>query len=97
MRLEISCTKCSNQIAPGESRTVYSRVCSVRNGGVYEIECPQGHRTTTTLHTPKHEVLYAIGANAFLDGYFRDAIASFAGALERYYEFALRIISRQNA
>ncbi len=95
MRLEISCSKCSDQIAPGESRTVYSRICSVCNDGVYEIECPQGHRTITVLRTPKHEVLYTIGANALLDGYFRDAIASFAGALERYYEFALRVISRQ--
>jgi hypothetical protein len=95
VRLEISCTECSDQIAPGESRTVYSRVCLVRNDGVYEFECPQGHHTTTVLRTPKHEVLYTIGANAFLDGYFRDGIASFAGALERYYEFALRVVSRQ--
>ncbi|MEQ1485025.1 MAG: hypothetical protein ABL913_05560 [Methyloglobulus sp.] len=67
---------------------------SVCDDGIYEFECPQGHHTTTVLRTPKHEVLYTIGANAFLDGYFRDAIASFASALERYYEFALRIISR---
>jgi hypothetical protein len=95
VRLNISCTECSDHLAPGESRTVYSRVCLVRDDGVYEFECPQGHQTTTVLRTPKHEVLYTIGANAFLDGYFRDGIASFAGALERYYEFALRVISRQ--
>lgn len=94
MRLEISCSKCSEQIAPGESGAVYSRVYSVCDGGIYEFECPQGHRTTTVLRTPKHEVLYTIGANAFLDGYFRDAIVSFASALERYYEFTLRVISR---
>jgi hypothetical protein len=39
-------------------------------------------------------VLYTIGVNAYLDGYFREAIASFASALERYYEFALRVIAR---
>jgi len=94
MRLEISCSKCSEQIALGESGVVNSWVYSVSDGGIYEFECPQGHRTTTVLRTPKHEVLYAIGANAYLDGYFRDAIASFASALERYYEFALKVISR---
>jgi hypothetical protein len=61
---------------------------------VYEFECPNGHRTTTILRTPKHEVLYAIGANAYLDGYLRESIASFAASLERYYEFALRVIAR---
>lgn len=94
MRLEISCSKCSEQIAPGELGVVYSDMYSVCDNGIYEFECPQGHRTTTVLRTPKHEVLYSIGANAYLDGYFRDAIASFASALERYYEFALRVISR---
>ena len=94
MRLETSCSKCSEQIAPGESGDVYSRVYSVCDDGIYEFECPQEHRTTTVLRTPKHEVLYTIGANAFLDGYFRDSIASFASALERYYEFSLKVISR---
>ncbi len=94
MRLERSCTECSLQIAPGQSRTVYSRVCSIRDDGVYEFECPNGHRTITVLRTPKHEVLYTIGANALLDGYLRDALASFAASLERYYEFALRVIAR---
>lgn len=93
MRLEIICSNCADQIAPGQSGKVYSRVCSVSESGVYEFECPNGHRTKTVLRTPKHEVLFTIGANALLDGYFRDAISSFAGALERYYEFCLRVIS----
>jgi len=94
MRLEISCNECSLEIAPGESSAVYSRVCSIRDDGVYEFECPNGHRTITVLRTPKHEVLYTIGANALLDGYLRDALASFAASLERYYEFAVRVIAR---
>lgn len=94
MRIEITCSKCSEQIALGESGVVHSLVCSMCDDGIYEFKCPQGHHTTTVLRTPKHEVLYTIGANAFLDGYFRDGIASFAGALERYYEFALKVIAR---
>lgn len=94
MRIPVSCSECSLQIASGESGIFYSRMCSVRNDGVYEFECPYGHRTTTVLRTPKHEVLYTIGANAYLDGYLRDAIVSFAAALERYYEFAFRVVAR---
>jgi len=81
-------------MAPGESRTGYSRLCSLSDDGVYVFECPNGHRTTTVLRTPKHEVLYTIGANAILDGYSREAIASFAASLERYYEFVLRVVAR---
>lgn len=92
LRIEISCHKCTEQIAAGESGTVYSLVCSVRDDGVYELKCPEGHCTTTVLRTPKHEVLYLVGANALLDGYFRDALASFASSLERYFEFALRVV-----
>jgi hypothetical protein len=95
LKLEISCRECSEQIASGKSGTVYSRVCSVRDDCIYELECPQGHRTKTVLKNPRHEVLYLIGANAVLDGYFRDGIASFASSLERYFEFALRVILRE--
>lgn len=96
MRLEISCRKCSEQISLGQSGTVYSRLCLLRDDCVYKFECPEGHLTTTVLRTPKHEVLYSIGANALLDGYFRECISSFAGALERYFEFGLRVIFREN-
>ena len=94
MRLEISCFECLQDMAPGESRIAYSRLCSLSDDGVYEFECPNGHRTTTVLRTPKHEVLYTIGANAILDGYLREAVASFAASLERYYEFVLRVVAR---
>lgn len=96
MRIEINCSECSRQMAPGEARTVYSRLCAVCEDGVYEFECPNGHRTCTVLRTPKHEVLFTIAANAILDGYFRDAVASFAASLEKYYEFVLRVMARRN-
>ncbi|HEY9596348.1 MAG TPA: hypothetical protein V6D33_01600 [Cyanophyceae cyanobacterium] len=73
----------------------YSRLCSVRDDGIYEFECPEGHRTVTVLRTPKHEVLFTIACNALVDGYLREAIASFAASLERFYEFAVRVICRE--
>ena len=72
----------------------YSRLYSVRDDGIYEFECPEGHRSTTVLRTPKHEVLFTIASNALLDGYLREAIASFAASLERFYEFVIRVICR---
>jgi hypothetical protein len=37
----------------------------------------------------KYEILFEIGVNAIADDYYREAVASFASALERFYEFAI--------
>jgi hypothetical protein len=59
--------------------------------GRYEVKCSYGHKSTTILQQQKFEVLFDIGANAILDGYYREAVSSFTSSLERFYEFALRI------
>lgn len=95
MRIEINCNVCSRDKSEEKSSFVrYTRLCSVRDDGIYEFECPEGHRSITVLRTPKHEVLFAIASNALLDGYLRESIASFAASLERFYEFAIRVICR---
>ena len=95
MRIEISCTTCSkNELEKTSPYVRYSRLCSVRDDGTYEFECSEGHRSITVLWTPKHEVLFTIASNALIDGYPREAIASFAASLERFYEFAIRVICR---
>lgn len=96
MRIHLSCSKCVEAIAPGETGVAYSKVCSINDAGTYILECPNGHKSTIVLRTPKHEVLYLIGANALLDGYLRDAVLSFQGAMERFFEFALRVFVRKN-
>ncbi|MBM0743833.1 hypothetical protein JOY44_19790 [Phormidium sp. CLA17] len=98
MRIEIGCNICSHDNSEENSSFVrYSRLCSVRDDGIYEFECPEGHRSTTVLLTPKHEVLFLIASNALLDGYLREAIASFAASLERFYEFVIRVICRSKS
>ena len=95
MRIEINCNICSRDKSEEKTSSVrYSRLCSVRDDGIYEFECPEGHRSLTVLRTPKHEVLFAIASNALLDGYLRESIASFAASLERFYEFVIRVICR---
>jgi hypothetical protein len=44
----------------------------------------------------RFEVLFEIGAHAIHDNYFREAISSFASALERFLEFYIRVICRKN-
>ena len=98
MRIKIGCNVCSNNKSEDKSSFVkYSRLCSVRDDGIYEFECSEGHRSITVLRTPKHEVLFTIASNALLDGYSREAIASFAASLERFYEFVIRVICRSKS
>jgi hypothetical protein len=39
-------------------------------------------------------MLYQIASNAILDGYYREAVTSFAASLERFYEFSVRVLLR---
>ena len=92
--IEINCNVCSHDKSEEKTYFVrYSCLRSVRDDGIYEFECPEGHRSITVLRTPKHEVLFAIASNALLDGYLRESIASFAASLERFYEFVIRVIN----
>src|SRR5260221_8372657 len=94
MRIHLSCHKCTQTIAEGESGIAYSKVVLINDSGTYVMECPAGHTSTIVLRTPKHEVLYLIAANAILDGYTREAILSFAASMERYFEFAIKVLAR---
>jgi hypothetical protein len=62
--------------------------------GVAYIECARGHKSTILVQSLKFEVLMESGANALLEGYTFEACAAFSAALERFYEFALRVMCK---
>jgi hypothetical protein len=64
----------------------------LRDDGLYDVTCPQGHRNLVALGNLKFEVLFQSGAMALLDGYVREAVSSIAAALERFYEFYIRVM-----
>jgi len=55
--------------------------------GVYDLTCPSNHRTAFCLQNFKFELLFDLGLQAIDDGYYREAVSSFASALERFHEF----------
>ena len=67
----------------------FSSLTKVRipDDGVLEATCNRGHRTFTIIQQQKFELLSDMAIRAIVDGYYRDAVASFAGALERLHEF----------
>lgn len=62
-------------------------VAQLADDGRYEITCEKEHRSVVILNNIKFELLFEIGLNATVDGYYREVVSSFASALERFYEF----------
>src|SRR5271165_1897960 len=60
--------------------------------GRYQTICPNGHASITILQEQRFELLFDIGAYALVDGYYREAVSSFASSLERFYEFFIKAV-----
>lgn len=62
----------------------------------YRVDCGQHGERNIVLFTQRFEILFQIGLNAILDGYYREAVMSFSSSLERFYEYYLRIVAVDN-
>lgn len=61
------------------------------DSAVHDVVCPCcGGRYVVYVRKHKFEVLFDLGTKALLDGYAREAVASFAAALERFFEFYVK-------
>ncbi len=92
MRIEIVCGKCSEE-ASGIAQCFVEKIS---DNGFYDVRCPKGHEALVLTQTLRHEMLFEIALNAIVDGYYREAIASFAASAERFFEFAIRVICRKH-
>jgi hypothetical protein len=68
----------------------------LRDDGLYSFTCEEGHKNLIGLQQQSFEVLPELAVNAILDGYYREAVASFASGMERFFEFYVRIIAHAN-
>ncbi|WP_414502310.1 hypothetical protein [Zymobacter sp. IVIA_5232.4 C2] len=89
MKLSIPCMECLKELG---HPTLEFEILELCDDGRYEICCSRGHKSVTILQQQKFEILFDIGANAILDGYYREAVSSFTSSLERFYEFCLKVL-----
>lgn len=87
MRLEFQCWKCPEG-TPGRRVTR-----PFNEDGAYQFECASGHVHEIVLSQMRFEVLAETAMQALVDGYYRDAVSSFAAALERVFEFYVKVVS----
>lgn len=90
MRLLVMCQHC---LLSGRQTTL--GLAEYTDSGFFELTCPEGHKSKLRLQQPKYEVLFQLGCEAILDGYYREAVSSFAASLERFHEHALRTLLRE--
>ena len=92
MKIKLACPECA--AASGGFGTFF--VETIRDDGLYTGKCPQAHDLPIATQTLRHEMLFEIALNAIIDGYHREAVSSFAASVERFFEFAIRVMaSRQ--
>lgn len=64
-------------------------VLEVGDTQYYDVTCESGHSFRAFLEKERFELLFEWAVHAFIDGYYREAVTSFASALERFYEFCI--------
>ena len=69
-----------------------SQMVPVSDSGTYLAKCKHGHEFFYTHQVLKFEILFEIAAHALIDGYYRNAVASFASSFERFLEFYVKAI-----
>ncbi len=91
MHIPFTCTRCAEEGIAGYP-TGY---VDLSDDGKHEVQCERGHRFYVILQNPKYELLMDSGALALGDGYYREAVASFAAALEAFWGFYVRAVARK--
>jgi hypothetical protein len=83
MRIPLLCHECLRSQASG---FVYANATVDENGALV-AECDNGHSNQWLTRKPNHEWLATAGALALCDRYLREAVFSFAAALESSFAF----------
>ena len=96
MKLTVQCHTCFDEAAqltfnalPADHDEQISNVrkftgyeVELNDDFIYNLVCEEGHEQISILKTPRFEILVQIAISAILDGYYRDAVATFSSALE---------------
>jgi len=92
MRVKLICPTCAQ--AQGGIGNWF--VETIREDGLYTGKCPDGHDLLLATQTLPHEMLFEIALNAIHDGYYREAVSSFTASMERFFEFAIKVIAAKH-
>lgn len=100
MRAISPCVTCMKEASEklattGESTPVRFPYAEMDDNGIVYLTCDKGHSTAAVHRSRKHQFLFESGCHALLDHYTNEAVSTFSAALERAYEFFLRVAYRK--
>ena len=88
MKLFVTCMECLKELGHPSFEPI---IADYYEEAIAVIECSRGHKSAFMLQSQKFEILLESGASALLEGYTIEAAYSFTAALERFYEFCIRV------
>ncbi|MDT8403973.1 hypothetical protein [Sulfuriflexus sp.] len=93
MRVKVPCATCANVADPKkyQFRIFDGELDDV---GYVHVACDKGHKSIVVYDSRRYEVLLESATSALLAGYANEAISTFSTALERCYEFYIRVVLR---
>lgn len=97
MYISVHCNQCIN-ISYRENKPLNHRFYKgfVNEDGIYKFTCDYGHNITAVSVYEKYEILFQMGANALLDGYYFEAVGCFITSVERFREWLIKFIWHLN-
>lgn len=100
MIIRLFCPRCAQEAKENIKNNIAFEVpvpvSTLSDDGKYEVHCKRGHRSKVILDNIKFELLFEMGLNAIIDGYYRESISAFSSALEKYYEFYWHVVMNHN-
>ena len=79
----------------GTSILIRFLAAEINDDGVVYLTCENGHQTVIVDARSKYQILFTSGCQALLDDYTNEAVSSISAALERAYEFFIRVVYRK--
>lgn len=96
MVVKLFCPSCAYEASQNLTNKISIDVLvpfeKIKDDGKYLVKCQIGHESDVILDNIKLELLFEMGVNALLDGYYREAVSSFTSSLERFYEFYWHVV-----
>lgn len=89
MKFTFHCNTCA--LVKGVDVSYEGVAIDIQDDGIYRFQCPRGHERYMEVQQERFQILFEIGFHAITDTYYREAVSSFTAALERFYEFCIRV------
>ena len=87
-----ACSTCVMANPPSATNAIIFYRGRIADTGDITVECNRGHTAPLILDERKHDLLFQSGCLAFLDGYEREAVASFAARSRGFWNSTCDII-----